>query len=239
MTNSVIRVAPARGGLAYLALALLAILATAVTFTDARADEKAADLPWSLQFQIRDSFQLSNFDGLGVSLGRSLGEQSMLRLGVTVGAFSGDDDVANAFADSTETQARNEDNSYSLSVSAVLIRKASGLRRAFAYWGIGPFATMSTQDNDRFVTQENGQRFVEERDRNLRSLGLRAVLGVEVRILPELSLHGEYGLDASRTTDRVESASFVDGESTQLQTVDDTEYSLRQRNLLFGVSLFF
>jgi len=96
----------------------LAILACLACAGSVRAqDEEPAYAPateahregrWSMQFEVDDDFQLSNFNGLGLAVTRNSSPSGAWRFGVTLNGISEDGDIS--FSSSSDSGATNSDD---------------------------------------------------------------------------------------------------------------------------------
>lgn len=178
-----------------------------------------------LEFQVDNSFQLSSFSGSMISWKRLSSEHRGWRVGLSpmVHQYS-------------TVQYRNdlswfesEDRLYSLDVVVQKLFLGSLNQNARSYWGLGPMVGVYYEEQDQSSYNPEGELEIDSLLISRRwDFGASAIVGVEYFVLPNISLHGEYGFNLVYS---IRNSSRYNSESKY--------FSLNSRTVRLGLSVLY
>lgn len=189
---------------------------------------------WALQFGIGPDFQLSSFDGSVLSIKHHTSAGSAWRLGVSGRFSSVDRDESYDWAGPDTTTFRNEGiDGVSLSVGATHLWYPHPGRRVSAYYGVGPFVSLSRTD---WTTEEGGQTRTEEESGW--AAGADLVFGGEWFPARSIGIHAEYGADLSYSKTTQESVP-PPSSAAPTRRFESSGWGFRGGGVRFGASWYF
>ncbi len=189
-----------------------------------------ADLPtrsqthkWGLQFKIDENLSFQDLQGMMMSGQYFFKPQFGIRFGI-----DGNIGMSTKTHDSSSLESKIENWKISLTSQAIWIY---GHKRAFFYWGVGPFLTKAKEQGTKTIPSgmQQGQSYWSRQKSLL--LGINLIAGAEYFIADDISLLLEYGLVAGQ-------------EHQNLDFPDQSEFRsfvavVEPQSLKFGVSVYF
>lgn len=183
---------------------LIALVLLPATPRFAAAAEALAPGSWSAQFSVQPNFTLGSFSGSVLSLKRHLSESRAIRLGLSFGISDRSEDQTSLFTTPTfeSGQAAAEDgNSWSVGLTSSYLWYSGAAAPIHAYWGAGPFISLSGSGLDRLSVNTFSPSTVDSvttrTDNDGWQVGLGGALGVEWLVAKRVGLFAEYGASLS------------------------------------------
>ena len=205
---------------------------------------------WSAQFSVQPDFQLGSFQGSVLSLKRHLASGRAIRLGLSFSTLSLSDDAVRTQGDTafTNTETIGGDvNGWSIGVNSYYLWYSSAAAPIHAYWGGGPFASLSGSGDDqiRALSSTGGPAgtITSHADASGWQAGLAGALGVEWLAAKRISFFAEYGVSLSYASlsDTRESVltPAAGSPSTSTQTHDSQRIQFGGSGVRLGLSAYF
>lgn len=183
---------------------LLAVVLLPATPLHAAAADALAPGSWSAQFSVQPDFMLGSFQGSLLSLKRHLGGDRAIRFGLSFGISDRRDDQVTSFVGPSfgNGQTLGEDgNLWSIGLTTSYLWYSSAAAPIHAYWGGGPFFSLSGSGADRTSTHTTTFPTSDSATVRIESdgwqAGLGGALGVEWLVAKRVGLFAEYGSSLS------------------------------------------
>jgi hypothetical protein len=179
--------------------------------------------PWTLEFGVSSNFTLTSFQGTAISLGRYISNHEKIRFGANISMTTQRADYESMYYDSlggayTDNNASSTING-SVKLSLQYLSYETPFENIAIYFGVGPTVGYS-------YSRYNASYPISFQY----SLGVVGSFGAEWFFSKKLSLHAEYGLDATYIWSKYNS-----GSSTN--TVKS--FNVGGQSVLFGLSVHF
>jgi hypothetical protein len=240
---------------------LKAILVVCIGFTSLLAQDSLSVIgkfiqghPWTMDFGISSNLTLSNFQGAAISISKFISDYQKYRFGISTSINSGSSDQSgiNFSADTLVGQSKQniKTDRYFLELSFQYITYATPHAYTSFYFGIGPLAGIgwskyNGSSNSNYVGSSQSQ-YNSNNTYTSYSLGVLGSLGVEWFFSEHISLHAEYGLEASYTWNKNESTynsqynysgSNSSSTSKSSNSSSSSNWSLAGQQVIFGISV--
>lgn len=205
---------------------------------------------YALQFAISNNFTLSSFQG-GVFSGKYFfSDNSSIRLGVSVGSSTDEDETTqNSLSSqnniSITTEANTDEKVYFYGINLQYIYNLKTTKDILFYTGVGPFFRISNNEKE-----SNGSRIPDSysmnstisRNQKQTSIGAELICGIEWFVKSNISISAEYGAAFSYSHAKIDETRFEsDSNVSTTKSASSTRntYLINASNINFGVSFYF
>ena len=189
---------------------------------------------FALQFQIKDNFQLTNFQGSVLSGKYHFSSRDAVRLGLEI--FFGDSEAeveVNNLDSNTVDQSAEDSNRFGFAVNSQYIHYIRGTDDISLFGGVGPFFQHYKSTSTREILQDEVEKTIDSETSNF-SVGIDFIAGVEWWFHKFMSLSAEYGLEFSYSSSNSEfKDDSLDGEAER------TSFNISGNYINFGLSVYF
>ena len=202
------------------------------------ASDGAIEKNWALQFQIDRDFTLSAFQGTILSAKYQVSVQNAFRLGVS-GDLAKSSEKDNEEGPSYYREGSEEESSmYDIGLTFQYLRYPNPTNRILVFYGIGPFWRYTTDSYSFAYTEEDDEsEDKRESTRKTWRLGVAGVMGVEWFVTRDISLLGEYGIQAGYYSRKSswEEEDYFEG----TDEIKRSRVFLEPSSVKFGLSVYF
>jgi len=192
------------------------------------------DGKFALQFQIKDNFQLSNFQGSVLSGKYHFSSRDAIRLGIEInfGDSKKEIEVNNLDTNIVDQYAEDSDR-FGFTINTQYVHYIRGTNDIAIFGGIGPFISYHKLTRTRVILEDEIETSSES-ETNLFSTGIDLIVGVEWWFHKFMSLSAEYGLKFSySSTENKFKDNSIEGESEQ------TLFNISGNHINFGITVYF
>ncbi len=205
---------------------LIMLLCSMLLAPELKAEMGPIETPRSgLEFQVDNDFQLSSFSGSMISWKRLSSEHRGWRVGLSPMVHH----YSSVQYRNDLSWSETEDRLYSLDVVVQKLFLGSLNQNARSYWGIGPMVGIYYEEQDQFTYNPEGEMELETLliTRSW-DFGVSAIVGVEYFVLPNVSLHGEYGFNFVYST-----------RNSSRYNLESKNFSLNSRTVRLGLCVLY
>lgn len=230
---------------------LVCVMSTTVLAQQDIVKEKAranslVDGAWALQFQIRSSFRLNDFQGMTFSGKYHLSNKKAIRLGLEFDASisSGTDEQYHVSPyDTISTIADIDSSTQSIELVAQYLVYPSPEASANFYFGAGPLVRFFRIDAESELISEYGDTTYISRPINYNktwAVGINGVIGVEWFAAKNISMLAEYGVALEyRSVKLIRNYVSSRGDSFTRFEDDKKFFEFNPISVKFGLSVYF
>ncbi len=192
------------------------------------------DGKFALQFQIKDNFQLTSFQGSVLSGKYHFSSRDAVRLGLEI--FFSDSDAETEVSNldtNTVDQFVEDSNRFGFIINSQYIHYIRGTDDISLFGGVGPFFQHYKSTSTKEIVQDEIEKTIESETSNF-STGIDFIAGVEWWFYKFMSLSAEYGLKFSYSSANSEfNDDSLEGESER------TSFNISGSHINFGVTVYF
>jgi len=220
---------------------------------DSSSTSPLSDGSWAIQFKITENLTLSSFNGVNISLKRHFSANSAVRLSVTL--YGNSDKSEDELNDSveqypdTDTFANGEGKNFYLNVNPQYLFYLHPQNNPSIYFGLGPFFDYRYIDkNDTRLQYSADTLYSTETyttDLKEYSIGITAIVGIEIFINDYLSFHSEYsssgyyGYRDQITISKRDYSRIEQNDRINTRKSSQDGFYFNGNKVLFGLSVYF
>jgi hypothetical protein len=237
---------PRISGAVSIILVIILLSAAALAQTDSTGAVVVAKTAphgaWALQIELGNPLSRDNFRTYNFLVKHHYSASTAIRLSVNIGGriSSVDQNTSSSGSNPVYYESEYNDNSQSVSLTALYLKYLPIQNRLRVYWGLGPTCSFSRHKDTRDYDSQGGNINIQE-FRNF-SAGASTAFGAEFFIMRRLSVTAEYGLTMVYSHVRMKATSKApnyDPFSSASQTLNEDQFQVNQSSVNFGLSVYF